>query len=207
MNSLERPDEQAGGNEESIMAAKAQKLRAKRAARGRPVKQDVARTDSGRISRAANNDEPSAYSVAQETRMRLFNITKDDASQPEAHSVVGRLKLSGEISPDQYEALDRFICSHQSYMKAIQAPDSLKGPGAGSGAADEETDADWRLSVERKFKEARRAIRDAQNYCNGNLYAAIDYLGFRNEFHGHLIGDLRLVGNVLIRHYGLCRAA
>lgn len=137
--------------------------------------------------------------------MRLYGISKEDASQPEANSVIGRLKLSGEISHDQYEALDRFICSHQSYMKAIQAPDSLKVPGAGSRAGDEEADTEWRLSVERKYKDARRAIRDAQNYCNGNLYAAIDYIGFRNEFHGHMIGDLRLVGNVLIRHYGLTR--
>jgi hypothetical protein len=184
--------------------SKAQRLKRKR---GRPCKTGVARTDSGRISRAANNDEPSAYSVAQETRMRLFSISKDDASQPEANSVIGRLKLSGELSYEQHEALHRFICSHETYMKAIQAPDSLKVPGAGSSSGDEEADTDWRLSVERKYKEARKAIREAQEHCNGNLYAAIDYLGFRNEFHAHMIGDIRLVGNVLIRHYGLCRAA
>lgn len=182
--------------------SRAERLRRKR---GRPCKADVARTDGGRISRAANNDEPSAFSVAQETRMRLYSISKEDAGQPEANSVIGRLKLSGEVSSDQYEALDRFILSHQTYMKAIQAPDSLKVPGVGSSAATEEADQEWRLKVEKKYKEARKAIRDAQNHCNGNLYAAVDYLGFRDEFHAHMIGDIRLVGNVLIRHYGLCR--
>lgn len=182
--------------------SRAERLRRKR---GRPCKADVARTDGGRISRAANNDEPSAFSVAQETRMRLYSISKEDAGQPEANSVIGRLKLSGEVSSDQYEALDRFILSHQTYMKAIQAPDSLKVPGVGSSATTEEADQEWRLKVEKKYKAARKAIRDAQNHCNGNLYAAVDYLGFRDEFHAHMIGDIRLVGNVLIRHYGLCR--
>lgn len=184
--------------------SRAERLKRKR---GRPCKVDVARTDSGRISRAANNDDPSAYTTAQETRMRLFSISKQDASQPEANSVIGRLKLSGEISTDQYEALDRLVCSHQSYMKAIQAPDSLKVPGAASSAGSEEADQEWRLKAEKKYKDARKAIRDAQNHCNGNLYAAIDYLGFRDEFHAHMIGDIRLVGNVLIRHYGLAKAS
>lgn len=137
--------------------------------------------------------------------MRLFGLTMEDAGQPEANTVIGRLKLSGEISGDQYEALNRFVKSHETYMKAINAPDSLKVPGAGSSAGDEEADTEWRLSVERRYKEARKAIREAQNYSNRNFYAAIDYLGFRNEFHAHMIGDIRLVGNVLVRHYGLCK--
>lgn len=189
------------------MAAKAEKLRKKRAKRGRPLKENVNRTDTGQISRAATHED-SPFKVAKETRMRLFGLSSDDAGQPEANSVIGRLKLSGEISHEQYEALDRFICSHQSYMKVINAPDSLAVPGAmARSARDEESEIEWRLSVERRYKDARRAIRDAQNYCNGNLYAAIDYLGFRNEYHPHMVGDLRLVGNVLTRHYGLCRAA
>lgn len=186
--------------------SKAQKLKTKRIMRGRPCKEGVARNDNGRISRADNPESP-ADIVAKETRMRLFGLTKEEASQPQANSVVGRLMLSGEITGEQYEAIDRFIRNHQSYMKAINAPDSLKVPGASSGIGDDEADTEWRLTVERKYKEARRSIRDAQNYCNGNLYAAIDYLGFRNEFHKHMIGDLRLVGNVLVRHYGLSKAA
>lgn len=174
--------------------------------RGRPCKVGVPRNDNGRISRAENPDPP-ADVIAKETRMRLFGLSKEQAGQPHANTAIGRLMLSGEISNDQFDALDRFIKSHETYMKAIQAPDSLKVPGSGGRAPDEDADTEWRLSVERRYKEARKAVRDAQNYCNGNLYAAIDYLGFRNEFHEHMIGDLRLVGNVLIRHYGLCRAA
>lgn len=174
--------------------------------RGRPCKQHVPRNDNGRISRAAN-PLPPADLVAKETRMRLFGVDMKDASDPAVNSVVGRLKLSGEISKDQHEALDRFIRSHEIYMKAINAPDSLKVPGAGGGALSDEDDTKWRLDVERAFKRARAAVREAQNHSNGNLYAAIDYLGFRNEFHAYMIGDLRVVGNVLVRHYGLSKAA
>lgn len=190
---------------EVIIKTKANAKR-KSGMRGRKCKQGVPRAESGRISRAANA-EPAADTVAKETRMRLFGVTKEQASDPAVNSVIGRLMLSGEISHEQYEALNRFICSHETYMKAIQAPDSLKVPGTGTRTSDEEADTEWRLSVERRYKEARRAIRDQQNYCRGNLYAAIDYLGFRNEHHPHMVGDLRLVGNVLHRHYGMSKAA
>jgi hypothetical protein len=139
--------------------------------------------------------------------MRLFGVNKQDAGDPAVNSVVGRLLLAGDLSDDQYTALDRFICAHKTYMKAIQAPDSLSAPGAGGKVGDEEADTAWRVSAERSYKAARQAVRDAQERNNGNLYAAIDFLGFRDELHQHMVGDLRLVGNALIRHYGLTRSA
>ena len=183
---------------------KAAKLKVKKfERRGRPCKIDAARNDNGRISRA-QNPERSAALDARDTRVRLFGVKEEDALQPESGTVIGRLKLSGELSLVQYEALVRFVAQHEIYMKAINAPDSLAAPGTGSrSAASDEADTEWRVATEQRYKNARKAIREAQNHLNGNLYAAIDYLGFRNEFHSHMVGDIRIVGNVLVRHYGL----
>lgn len=189
------------------MTSKSAKLRNHRnRQRGRPVKEGVARTDSGQISRSTKHTDP-ADKVAREARMRIFGIDPDVASTPQAATFMGRLSLMGQqgggISVDQYDALVRFSMDRESYMKAILAPDSLVNTGSGGRTSfDEQEDEESRLRAKRRFMGARKAIQDAQNEnrCS-NLWATVEFIVIKNLDFSHMIGDLRIVGNALHRHY------
>lgn len=186
------------------MASKAEKLRAKRGQqRGRPVKPDMPRTDSGRISRSKTRTE-AADKVAKEARMRIFGVKAADAVTAQAATVIGRWSLvgikGGGISSDQYEALMRFANSREQYMTSIQAPDSLRSKGGGGPST--EDDAEAKARIKRHYLEARGAIDRAQlEHRHGNLWAAVQYVVIDNLDLSHMIGDTRLVGNALDRHY------
>lgn len=183
--------------------SKAAKLRTKRAARGRPCKKDVARTDGGRISRAANSNRMDAPDkLAKEVRMRMHGLTKAEATLPEGGTVIGRMKIAGDLSKEQYDALVSYQMTRERYMIAIRAPDSLKTISGGAmGTAEDESDA----SAVAAWDRVQNVIREAQKYERGNLAAALQYIVVRDEHHDHMVGDLRIVANALFRHYGLAR--
>lgn len=173
------------------------------------MKEGVARTDGGRISRAQNPAEPPDR-VAREARMRLFDVPANDASKGEAATVMGRWSLLGQegggISQDQYEALKRFSNDRERYMMSVEAPDSLRSrEGGGSGSGDE----GWKASAKRAYFSAREAIQRKQNESPGsNLWSVVQFVVIEDLHFPHMIGDLRLVGNSLHRHYqGLDRMA
>lgn len=183
------------------MASKAQKLNRKRA--GRKLKAGVARTDSGHISRAKIPGE-APDKVAREARIKMFGVDAKDASTAQAATFMGRLSLlgtaGGGISPDQYEALARFAACREQYMLSINAPDSLlsKGPGGASG----EDDAEHKARIKTRYFSARAAIQQAQNEHPGsNLWAVVQFIVIDDQNLSYMIGDLRIVGNALMRHY------
>ena len=189
------------------MASRAAKLKAKRERqKGRPLKEGVARTDSGAISRSRRPADP-ADKVAREARMKHFGVTAKDASTAEAATVMGRWSLLGQegggISADQYEALNRFSVAREHYLISIQAPDSLKSKGSpGRATIDEIQDAESKARLKRQYESARAAIQSAQNeHRNANLWAAVQQIIINDADFPHMIGDLRLVGNALMRHY------
>lgn len=177
-------------------ASRGEKLRRKR---GRPIKQDVSRTDNGRISRAANTNE-APDKVAKEARMRIHGVSKEDASQPEAGTVIGRMKLSGELSRAQYEGLLRYTMTRERYMIAMGVPDSLRTRSGGvMNVASDESD----VAAADAWKKVSSAVSAAQSQSNGNLVAALNYMVTRDEYYAHMTGDLRIVSNALVRHYGI----
>jgi hypothetical protein len=181
------------------MASKAAKLRTKRIIRGRPCKDGVGRAESGRISRAADPGEAPNV-LARQARVRLHGVNQNDADQPEAGSFIGRLKMTGQISPAQYEAFIRYQMTRERYLIAINAPDSLATRSGGvMNIPDPESD---RKAIT-AWDGVMQAIRTAQMYQRGNLMAALNFLVTRDEPHHHMVGDLRIVGNALCRHYGI----
>lgn len=179
----------------------AERLRIKR---GRPIKMDVARTDTGRISRAQHPGE-APDKLAKRARVRMYGVKMKDAATAEAATVIGRLSLAGQhnegISRDQYEALIEYRDARERYFKAIMAPDSL-AVSSGAGGLPDSDDADMRIRAKNRYMGARDAIMACQlDYPISNLFAAVDYLVIRDELHSHMIGDLRLVGNALHRHF------
>lgn len=146
--------------------------------------------------------------------MRHFGVLAKDASTAEASTVMGRWSLLGQegggISTDQYEALKRYSTAREHYMNSIMAPDSLRSKGnAGPSTFDDARDSEIKLRLKKQFDGARTAIQNAQlEHRNANLWAAIQQIVINDADFPHMIGDLRLVGNALVRHYqGLDRKA
>lgn len=183
------------------MASKAEKLNRKRL--GRKMREGVARTDSGQISRAkAAGEAPDK--VARDARIKIFGVDAKDASTAQAATFMGRLSLmgvaAGGISEDQYEALARFAACREQYMLSINAPDSLLSKGQGGSSGDD--DADHKQRVKARYFSARDAIQRAQNEHPGsNLWAAVQFIVIDNHSLSYMIGNLRTVGNALSRHY------
>ena len=196
------------------MASKSAKLKAKRERqKGRPLKEGVARTDSGAISRSKRPADP-ADKVAREARMRHFGVTAKDASTAEASTAIGRWALlgtkGGGISQEQYEALTRFTTTREHYLLSMQVPDSLRSKGSpGRSTFDEQRDTDRAVSLKKQYDGAMAAIKAAQiEHRNANLFAALQYVVVGNCDFPHMIGDVRIVGNVLHRLFqGLDRKA
>lgn len=176
---------------------KAAKLKIKRKTRGRPCKEGVNRNDSGRITQKIGE---APDKLAKDTRVRLFGVPVADAAQPEAGSVIGRMKLAGEISNDQYEAFIRYAMTAERYKTAMQVPDSLKTRRGGvMNVPDDSVDVAARAA----WKSLMDAISAEQRFHRGNLMAPLNFIVSRDEDHPHMVGDLRIVGNVLCRFYGI----
>jgi hypothetical protein len=184
-----------------FMTSHAEKLRKHREnRRGRPCKPDVARNDNGRISQARNPGEAPDL-LAKRMRVKLFGGKIEEAGMQQMGTVIGRLWISKELSDQQHGALQRYGELATRYFSSIQAPDSLRSKGGGSAMRipDDEQDIETR----RKWKEATRAIHDAQTYHQGNLLAALSFMVIKDEFHEHMVGDTRIAANALVRYYGL----
>ena len=169
--------------------------------RGRPITIDVARTDSGRISRSKNPGE-APDKQAKEARMRMHGVDQKHAATAEAACVIGRLSFlgpeGGGISVEQYQALKEYRDLHERYMKVIGAPDSL-AVSSGGGMGDPDGDAE--IVVKRRIVAAHEAIMDCQAENKyGKICAAIKSMVLKDE-ERDMIGDLRLVGNALHRHF------
>lgn len=175
---------------------KAEKLRDKR--KGRPCKADAARTKSGRISYAQDPAEAPDV-LARRKRVELYGGEMDGAGDQIRGSVIGRLKISKEISEQQYGALQRYFELHERFFSSIQAPDSLRNTGGGSAMRIPDDSID--INLKEKWKAIREVISDAQKYHNGNILAALQFIVVKDEFHEHMIGDVRIAANALARHY------
>src|SRR5690606_32020862 len=168
----------------------------------RPGKQ---RTPKGRISRAKAAMTEHVEPVA--TRMRLYGLVEEDARDQKAESVVGRLLLRGRrmgdraggITDPQYDAAVEYRRQVEAYRRAIAAPDPLRNASRGLVAArSEEEHARWCRAVIAKYEGSRGAVMAAQCELDNRgraLFAALDYLVLRDEYHQHLIGDLRVALN------------
>ena len=175
----------------------AAKLRAKRA-RGRPCKPDVARNDNGRISQARMPGEAPDV-LARRKRVELYGISMKDAGIVEHGTVIGRLYKSQEITENQYIVLEKYGKVVQRYFSSISAPDSLKSKGSGVTIPDDESDA--RLA--QQWLDIRKKVMEAQVSERSNLFAALQFFVTKDEFHEHMLGDVRVAANVLVRYYGL----
>lgn len=174
---------------------------------GRKRKPNAARTAGGRISRAhaALNENAAPLAV----RQRMFDLTEANARDQKAATFVGRLCLmgtkTGGIDEGQYEAAIEYKRQRDAYRRALSAPDSLSNASRGGTVErGDEEHAAWCKAVIAKYEGSQRAVMAEQCVLINrgmNLIAALDYLVLRDQQLSHMIGDLRVALNALVRHY------
>lgn len=149
--------------------------------------------------------------VAKEARQRVFGLSAEQSATERAGTVCGRLALQGTITTRQLEASKAYASTYAAYQRAMNSPRPPKaveiGAATGRGESlDVTVEEKWRAI--NAWDRARRALVEANGFHrHASLIAACDYLVLRDEMHGHMIGDLRLALNVLVRHYGLLAIA
>src|SRR5690606_18937220 len=114
--------------------SKAAKIKAKRS-RGRPKKEGVMREPNGRRSRAKEHPAKAAI----DARMRIFNLTKDQAMDQKAATNLGRLAMMGRadgLSQDQYEAALRYLDVRNDYQKSLLSPGAYFEPNGSVDTSD-----------------------------------------------------------------------
>ncbi|AKK19705.1 hypothetical protein HUT03_00230 [Candidatus Liberibacter africanus] len=176
---------------------------------GRPCKKGVSRTDSGRISRS-KKAKFSPEKTAQEARMRIFGLSAFQAAQAESGNRVGRLRLTGKISSEQYQAFIRFSHQYHQYMNMIQAPNSLQRSGEQRNTSiyNEDADTKRRLSIKKRWMSLKQAINEAQEKSSYSLWKSLEYFLKRDDGIAYatplsLIVSLSYATDILVHHYGI----
>jgi hypothetical protein len=114
-----------GGNEETQMASKAQKLRIKRAsAAGRPRKQDVERYPGGKIKPSETQKETLSVVITARKRMNGWNDNTPDATARDARAgyVLGVMCIDGKISSEQLEIGNEYALAISRYHSLTGIP-------------------------------------------------------------------------------------
>lgn len=183
------------------MASKAERRRRKA---GRPIKEGVGRTDSGRISRAKDGGGPPPDQAGRDARVRIFGLSHRDAVEPKAGTFIGRMNIKKDLSDAQYDALGRYLRDRARRLHSIQAKTGLEKTSH-SGLMVTKTDGEIAADAKRyeaAYLNARQAVVNAQlEHRNTNLIAAIQYAVEEDLDLPHMIADVRLVANALQRHY------
>ncbi|WP_317992685.1 hypothetical protein [Bartonella gliris] len=173
--------------------------RKKRAKRGRPRINGCAREPNGRISRAKTPRGP-VDQLAIEMRAKRFGLTIQDAKNPLAATYIGRLYLQGEINQDQYDAAQKYLEVKNNYLCAKGLPNAIYDNFTPS--SNEEAQKRWIERTTHCYEVTKEAIKEAQHlYRQYNLYAALQYLVIEDQSLTHLVSSLRIVLNVLHKHF------
>lgn len=169
------------------------------------------REPNGRLSREGYADK--IKSVAVEARERVHGMTKEEAKLPMPTDPVGMLARFGEIDKYQYQAALQYEQDTMDYRAAMGIPSEARAMDLnkvqGRPLTDEEAQAMRAQNAIKRYKAANARIQAAQDELRGrgNLFGAIDTLVMRHTYSKHLVGDLRIALNALVRHYGLNRRA
>lgn len=192
---------------------KARTKGARKRSRGRPRIETPFREPNGRVSRS----QDPADKLALETRARMLGLSLIDAKNQLAATWIGRLHMQYQaweardkghprppdsLSRREYDAATRYIALHNDRLKVIQAEGAQY---SGMGASEDiEALERWGRRVNADYAEVRRAIQDAQDRTRSdNLWAALDHCILRDTELPYMVGTLRLLCNVLARHWGM----
>lgn len=159
-----------------------------------------------RLRDALDKDERDTISIGVEARERIWGVPANDARDQMAGSFIGRLCMSKELSPEQYEAAQTWAEEADANLWAIGAPPRMGAIDLnrvhGNGNAPENVARAH--AVRTRYIISAQVVQARQNELRGTaaLFAALQYLVMEDKPLHHLVPDLRCVLNALAKHYG-----
>jgi hypothetical protein len=113
------------------------------------------------ISAVKSRPKEDPRRVVLEARQRVLGVSPEDAAQPEAGTVLGRLKLAGTIRESEYEAGKRYLELYQAYLKALRAPTGLVVAGKSTSEPDVTEDyVEWATRAVAHYEVMKSALED-----------------------------------------------
>jgi hypothetical protein len=179
------------------MASKAERKRRKRTliiAKGGRPRQEGPREPNGRLDRRwqAGESERSAVRTVLEARKRLWGLPEAVCAQPDAMTVLGRLKLAGRISPDEHDAAIKYALIRRDYQKAIAAQQEFNEPRPEENASGMDFE-EWVARSVGRYNECRECLQDlCGRIRNPAPKAALDVIVFRDVYLPDLVPFLAL---------------
>lgn len=147
-----------------------------------------------------------AIAVAIEARQRVFGLPLAVCRDQMAGSALGRLCLQGFITRVQYDAGMLYLADCDAHSRAIGTPGIVRAQDFNriGGKDNFENEAKTKAAMAR-YEAMVKAVRAKQTEIGnmGNLFGALDTVIRRDVMLEHLLGDLRLGLNALVRHYGV----
>lgn len=177
---------------------------------GRKRQAGVKRTASGRKSRA--QDVYQEHLDPIETRMRLFGLTKEQAHNQKAETVIGRWCLLGLITEDQYLASQQYLSLREAFKRAIKAPDALRTGTGGGSPVENPKYATWCLDAIKRYDAARMAVSRARHSYPyrpdlSMALQALDHVVGQNVNARSLLEDVVLALSALVHHFSGIRSS
>jgi hypothetical protein len=147
--------------------------------------------------------EPPADQLALERRAAMYGLTKEQAKDQRAATHIGRMTMRGELASEQYDGLQRMIALCAQYSQAMSTPGIPRFPKDGASAGDAESFERWCKDVRADYRAAVLDITKASNRLKINLWNAFSICALSDQATPFPNGELQVVANVLIDHFGI----
>lgn len=174
----------------------------------RQIEDVVTRLGEDRI--LADQQERATVAPAIVARSRVFGVPVAIGLDQRAGTFVGRLRMADELTLHQYIAAELYRDQCEVYAFAMAAP---RQPGAIDLNATRGTTNTENVEASQRacsqYEKALEAVTAAQNKLRlrANLYGALNLCVVQDRELPHLVDDLRLALNALVKHYGLGKKA
>lgn len=157
-----------------------------------------------RLAEISDKAERETLKTGIAARQRIHGVASKDLMDAAAGSFVGRLRISGELSDQQFEAAEEYLRIYSDMQAAIGGPKA-------SGAVDLNAtkgmpgpeNVERAIKARADYEAALKALQERQNEIGGNgaLIAALGYCVLEDGEHHHMVGWLREGLNALARHF------
>ncbi|OPB34945.1 hypothetical protein [Bartonella taylorii] len=173
--------------------------------RGRPRITGKLREPNGRISRA-KSPPLSPPQLTIEMRAKHLGLTVEEAKNPLVGTYIGRLCLRGYkqdtsgISKEQYDTAQQYLQIRNDYLCAKGLPSGYYDDF--THASDEKAHKQWLQKATNRYEDMKEAIKEAQHlHHQYNFHAALQYLVVEDQPLPYLVCSLRIILNVLHKHF------
>jgi hypothetical protein len=144
--------------------------------------------------------EKEARSVAVEARQRVFGVTEEEAKDPHAGTLLGRMLQRGELSQAQMDAANRYIEVKTSFQRSIGCPpvhDQTRPEGETTRTYEEIC-----AEARRKYEDTMDIVKEACHEARSEgPRTALENIVLRDIQMPFLNGHLRSVLNRLHAHF------